>query len=118
VKRGGILKRYTPLKRKTPLHAVGNRGAEFNAELDAMRPLIHQRSEGRCEYPTCDHWAHHVHHITLRSAGGTNDLSNLLHLCWWHHSYIHDNPADAEAMRLIVRPRTWSEIENGALHND
>ena len=31
----------------------------------------------------------HVHHVTPRSQGGTNELSNLICLCFTCHSIVH-----------------------------
>lgn len=58
----------------------------------------------RCEAAVegvCTSVAQHRHHIKLRSAGGTNDPSNLLDVCLRCHDHIHRNPAWAMAHGFI-----------------
>lgn len=55
-----------------------------------------KRSGGRCEFVSgnlrCDQPGDHRHHI-LRRSHGDHSLENLLHVCHWHHAWIHDNVA-------------------------
>ena len=44
-----------------------------------------RRQKGRCAVPGCSNPIHHLHHVTFRSRGGSNDLDNLIGLCWFHH---------------------------------
>ena len=39
-------------------------------------------------YPEDDH-ALHCHHIKLKSQGGSDDIENLLTLCWECHNLLH-----------------------------
>lgn len=82
MKRSGPLRR-TPLRRTPPPNPIPA----------ATRALIGRRSGGRCEaeHPGCTGHADHVHHVLARSAGGTNDPANLLHVCGAGHRYIHGN---------------------------
>jgi len=43
------------------------------------------RDLGFCQAPGCSRAAAHAHHIQFRSAGGSDDLSNLTGLCAAHH---------------------------------
>ena len=43
------------------------------------------RDRGYCQVPGCSRAAVHAHHIRFRSAGGSDDLSNLTGLCAAHH---------------------------------
>jgi hypothetical protein len=44
-----------------------------------------------CQYPGC-HSIRHVkaHHRVPWSAGGRTDLHNLILLCQWHHTVVHE----------------------------
>jgi 5-methylcytosine-specific restriction endonuclease McrA len=47
-----------------------------------------QHEDGGCDGPL------QIHHIRYLSRGGTNELSNLMTLCRFHHGLEHpDNPA-------------------------
>lgn len=115
MKRGGWL------KRKTPLRAVSPHRRAYEAELDRVTPSLLKRAEGRCELteyagcfynlpislteveagtvPVCG-GPPHRHHILRRAQGGTNDLSNLLYVCRNHHDFIHSRPR-------LARERGW-----------
>ena len=44
-----------------------------------------------CRHPGCNHpprWCH-IHHLKAREDGGTNELSNLVLLCTFHHRLVH-----------------------------
>jgi len=61
---------------------------------------IERRSEGRCEAVTgirgvgrrCWGIACEIHHMQYRSKCGTDDISNLIHLCHDCHYAIHFIP--------------------------
>lgn len=111
------LKRRTPLARGTvalvrsPLARVGKKQRRDRAELAAARVVIEGRSSGRCEFfmpgvftpIRCEAQAAHLHHVQRRSQGGSNDPSNLRHLCSHHHQLIHDNPAWALEAGWLAR---------------
>jgi hypothetical protein len=48
---------------------------------------VRERDRGRCQVPGCCRRAVHSHHIVRRSAGGSDDPSNLVSLCAFHHLY-------------------------------
>ena len=81
------------------------RAEDYAAELDAMRPVIRERSKGLCEasLPCCTKRAEHVHHRRLRSQGGGNDADNLVDLCLACHARIHAHPAESYESGLLVR---------------
>jgi len=54
-------------------------------KMDARRAEVFRRQKGRCAVPGCSNPIHHLHHLTYRSRGGSNDTDNLIGLCWWHH---------------------------------
>jgi hypothetical protein len=49
-----------------------------------------RRQHGKCAVPGCRNalWTD-VHHVRLRSEGGTHDRENLLALCSVHHGAVH-----------------------------
>jgi 5-methylcytosine-specific restriction endonuclease McrA len=55
-----------------------------------VRRMLHARDQG-CRFPGCDQRtfvdAHHIHH---RAHGGSNELENLVELCWFHHRLVHE----------------------------
>ena len=56
----------------------------------ALKRALNDR-DPHCRFPGCDHrrylHAHHVHHW---ARGGPTDLSNLVHLCSYHHRLVHE----------------------------
>ncbi len=47
---------------------------------------IYARDGWRCAVPGCSSYANlHAHHVLFRSAGGSDEPSNLITLCAWHH---------------------------------
>jgi hypothetical protein len=61
-----------------------------------IRRAVLKRHHERCAVPGCEHGAFvHVHHIELRSEGGTHDPERLVPLCSAHHRAVHDG-------RLVV----------------
>jgi hypothetical protein len=101
------LKRTGSLKR-TPFKPAPKN--DYERELDALRPLIRQRSQGRCEIglPGCQGIAVHPHHRKRRSQGGRNDLRNLLHCCRSCHDWAHAHVAEAVSLGIIVP--SWAEV--------
>jgi hypothetical protein len=85
--------------------AVGGldrRGAHVDASGRARRPRAMQdtapairrevflRDRGRCVVPGCRNASYvDLHHLDLRSEGGSNDPDNLVVLCGAHHGALH-----------------------------
>jgi hypothetical protein len=55
-----------------------------------IRRMLRARDQG-CRFPGCGQRAfvdaHHIHH---RARGGSNELDNLIELCWFHHRLVHE----------------------------
>jgi hypothetical protein len=122
VKRGGELKRYTPLTAGTPLPR-STIGRNQGPKMPAKRPkdtgpdkaaviAVLERDEYACV--KCGGAAHgqrgldySIHHRRLRAQGVDNRLPNLVTLCGdgvrGCHGWAHHNRALAEAEGLIVR---------------
>lgn len=45
--------------------------------------------------------AHHAHHMLRRSQGGTDEVGNLLAVCYGCHDWIHTHPAIAKEMGFL-----------------
>ena len=122
MKRGGPLRRLTPLrakqwgiKRKAPTQ----KQRDDRAELEATKRIIWERSYGRCEFVIRDatqaEWsgacfepsrrcindAHDPHHISRQSQGHHHSPDNLLAVCRFHHRWIHDNVTEARALGYL-----------------
>lgn len=47
--------------------------------------------DGSCQYPGCTQARRlKAHHRTSWHDGGSTDLDNLILLCQWHHSWVHE----------------------------
>lgn len=81
------------------------KGKERKAAFKTIRLSVEARSHGHCEARLvgCDERGEHVHHILMRSQGGSDDLTNLLMCCRVCHDSIHRNPALSYSMGLLKR---------------
>jgi hypothetical protein len=84
----------------------------------ALRRLVRQRAENRCEYCHCrqDDLAFvtfHVEHIVARQHGGTDDDSNLCLACHWCNFHKGPNLATHVAGQLVPlfhpRRQQWDD---------
>lgn len=95
------------LRRSGPLRT--KELSEFEKEFREVRPLVRERSGGRCEIripSVCDGAAHHVHHRRTRKRGGDNSMENLLDTCVACHGYLHDHPLWSEELGFLL-PSAW-----------
>jgi hypothetical protein len=68
------------MNRRQPLPKKSERQKDYDAEFEAIRPVILRRCKGICE--RCGEApATHVHHKHRRGQGGTNHPLNLAGLC-------------------------------------
>ena len=97
------MKRSTPLRRRTRLRPVGRAGRQREARLRVIRPLLAERSGGICEIPWCrKRRPLDPHHLEKRSAGGGEDLGNLLHVCRPCHRAFDLPDGHRDALRAWV----------------
>lgn len=55
-----------------------------------VRRMLRARDQG-CRFPGCGQRAFvDAHHIQHRARGGSNELENLVELCWFHHRLVHE----------------------------
>jgi hypothetical protein len=67
---------------------LGRRQRELTASL--RRALLSR--DRTCRFPGCDASRHlHAHHVVEWGQGGPTDLSNLVLLCSFHHTYVHEH---------------------------
>jgi hypothetical protein len=80
LKRQGATKRQGGLKRQRALQDTP----------PAIRRQVFWRDRGRCVVPGCRNATFvDLHHLDLRSEGGSNEPDNLVVLCGAHHSALH-----------------------------
>lgn len=83
------------------------RSARVKRTTDAIpakvRGEVVARALHRCEILGCDQGVDHLHHRLMRSQGGPHTATNLVALCWPHHSDLHDHPERSYALGLLVR---------------
>lgn len=106
---GDPVKRSTPKKKSAKVKA-------YEAELDALRPAIAQRSKGMCEArlpKVCEGRAPvdeegraiNIHHRQPRPVG-PNTMENLVHLCGSGttgcHGWVEHNRPKAKDLGLLV----------------
>ena len=54
------------------------------------REKARHRNHGCCAWPGCKRPADHLHHLVFKSRGGSDEISNLVPLCFMHHQHgIH-----------------------------
>ncbi|CAB0571863.1 HNH endonuclease [Corynebacterium diphtheriae] len=91
------------LRRPTMPHDVASKVVgRADALCEALLPASH-----------CTGTAEVLHHRHLRSQGGKDTPSNLVHICTRCHDWIHNNPKDAAALGLIItrgRPSEKTKI--------
>ena len=57
----------------------------------AQRRALMIRDRGMCQYPGCHQTRHlKAHHLIPWILGGRTDLENLILLCQWHHTAVHE----------------------------
>jgi hypothetical protein len=83
--------------------------------------------DAMCRYPGC-HQTRHLtaHHVISWSLGGHTDLNNLILLCQWHHTAVHEggiNISHDGNTWLFTKPdgqpcESWVSDDNLARHLD
>jgi hypothetical protein len=77
----------------------------------AIRRAARERDHGRCRFPGCESRRVDLHHIQHWASGGRTDLDNLISLCKYHHTVVHDrgyliaaSPPDSGGGFTFYRP--------------
>ncbi len=68
---------------------VGRKTRRISTKL---RLALTQRDKG-CRFPGCSNKFTDTHHVKHWSDGGETSLKNLMLLCGYHHSFVHDGKA-------------------------
>jgi hypothetical protein len=66
---------------------LGRRRRRPNA---ALRRAARERDTCRCRFPGCESRRVDLHHIQYWSNGGRTSLDNLVSLCKYHHTLVHE----------------------------
>lgn len=99
---------WSPLRGE--IRRRGKKANRDRQELAVAKPLLLERTGGKCEAgqsPYCYGTGQAPHHKKKRSAGGSNDLRNLLWVCNPCNDWIEDNP-DA-AYRAGLTTKSWED---------
>jgi hypothetical protein len=74
---------------------AGNRmylGRSHRLASDAQVRALTARDGERCQFPGCPHTRYlNAHHIIPWQAGGPTDIDNLIMICTYHHTVVHDH---------------------------
>lgn len=108
MKRGGPLKRYAQLVRKTGMRAVTVKQRADQARWEKVKARRVARIGHVCEakglFPGGCGGGLIGHHVLPKGRGGRSVDSNCRMLCVWCHRHVHDHPAEAEQLGLLRRP--------------
>jgi 5-methylcytosine-specific restriction endonuclease McrA len=108
MKRGGPLRRRTPLKRSEFRRSGGGSGPTRKVRQEVIERDEVCRAAVLVPSVRCG-GGPHVHHVLPRSQGGGHDLSNLLLVCTVHHGWIHANPARSYTLGLLLRKSSGND---------
>ena len=82
---------------RKPRPAGGKSSRATQDTPPAIRRQVFLRDRGRCVVPGCRCTTYvDLHHLDLRSDGGSNDPENLVVLCGAHHRALHTGRLTAE----------------------
>lgn len=86
-------------------------GADKRSKTRSQK--VRERDQGWCQAPGCSHRAVHSHHIEFRSHGGSDDPTNQVGLCAFHHLWcIHGGflavfGRAPDGLTWLLRGRVW-----------
>lgn len=88
----------------------GKKATRDRAELAKVKPFLIERSGGACEAacselctPERRRPGTEIHHVKKRSAGGSNDLRNLMWVCNPCNGWVENHPDAAYAAGLVTK---------------
>lgn len=110
--------------KRSPLRRVSRRKAAADRVYARNRLQALERDQWTCQLAVRMDGHHctgrlHVHHIRLRSQGGSHDPDNLVTLCGGPgagnaHDWVHNNPAEAALFGLIDMRKDGGAVAGGA----
>jgi 5-methylcytosine-specific restriction endonuclease McrA len=105
-----LRREFDALRRSGRLPQRGKKVARDRVELAQAKPLLLERSGGRCEAgqsPYCRGVGSEIHHLKKRSQGGSNDPRNLAWVCGPCNGWVEDNPDAAHRAGLVTK--SWEQ---------
>ena len=67
-----------------------------------LRRALMIRDHGMCQYPGCHQTRHlKAHHLIAWMLGGRTDLDNLILLCQWHHTAVHEGGVTIIKVQMV-----------------
>lgn len=122
----GELNRYFAKQERLRAKQREKKNAQIKAfaEWAGIRETVYLRDGGRCRAygnriyreTGCKPDLMHAHHIVFRSAGGGNELSNLIALSGEAHAQVHEHLLDCEGDGNGVVTFTSKDTKGRVLH--
>jgi hypothetical protein len=84
----GAVRRWMSHDRQGNVLNVGRRRRD---PTNAIRCALRERDGCRCRFPGCNRRATQAHHVRWWLFGGITSLDNLISLCRYHHTLIHQH---------------------------
>lgn len=88
---------------KQPASSKSARKREFDRELEAVKPVVAERSRGWCEFPDCTRWAVTFHHRKGRVGPDVNLPRHIAHLCDACHRHVHSHVTESYGNGMLVK---------------
>lgn len=86
----------------------------------SLRRALMIRDQGQCQFTGC-HRSRHLkaHHVTHWADGGRTDLDNLVLLCQFHHTAVHEGRMAVRRIHVRSSPPRWEFLmPDGNPHRD
>jgi hypothetical protein len=86
----------------------------------ALRRALIIRDHGLCQFTGCHQTRHlKAHHLIHWADGGPTDLDNLILLCQFHHTAVHEGQMTIHRTTPTTSARTWEfRMPDGKPHRD
>lgn len=89
-------------KQKKPIAKFSQKKLQELKEYRIVRDKF-LKENNTCQYPNCNSSKVTLHHKAGRIGSLLTDVSNFVALCWQHHQYIEEHPAEALKLGLSAK---------------